>query len=306
MELLALGIGVVLASFGGERFVRGCVGASVALRIPAGAIGATVAAFATSSPELVVAVIAASGGESGLALGDATGSSVVNLGVVLGLALVAVPITVGWPELRRQLPAVLGATVLVGVLAADGTVSRLDAALLLSLFVTWLLWVGLAARRSRDVTAEVIGDGTVATSLVDLGLGAVLLVVAGRLVLVGAKWIGQLLGWDDFLTGAVLVAFATSTPELATMFVSMRRGRPEVGVGALLGSNVFNLAFVVGTAAAISPIQVRWAEVSVALAFGAGAALLVIPPARGVLGRRRGATLLVGYAIYVVVLLFVV
>ena len=123
--------------------------------------------------------------------------------------------------------------------------------------------------------------------------------VAGRLVVIGAKWIGDFLGWDDFLTGAVLVAFATSAPELATMFVSMRRGRPEVGVGALLGSNVFNLAFVVGTAAAISPITVRWAEVSTALVFGAGAALLVIPPARGVLGRRRGVVLLAGYAAYV-------
>ena len=109
----------------------------------------------------MVAVIAASGGNSGIALGDATGSSVVNLAVVLGLAVVAVPIAVRRSELRRDLPAVLAATALVGVLAADGTVSRLDAALLLILFVGWLAWAANDARRGRDATAEVVGDETV-------------------------------------------------------------------------------------------------------------------------------------------------
>jgi len=301
--VLALLAGVAVAAFGGEWFVRGCVGVSTALRVPAGIVGATVAAFATSSPELVVAVTAASGGDSALALGDATGSSVVNLGVVLGSALLVAPVVLGRSELRRELPAVLIATVVLAVLVADGRVDRVDAATLLVLFLAWATWAASDARRARDATPEVVGEARPGVAVRDLVVGLVALVVAGRLVVVGAKWAGGALGWDEFLTGAVLVAVATSVPELATVVVSVRRHHAEVGVGAILGSNLFNLGFVVGVAAAIEPISVDRTQVLIALGAGGIAALLLVPGRRGRLGRSRGGGLVGTYLAYLAVLL---
>jgi cation:H+ antiporter len=296
--VIALLVGAVLAAFGGDRFVRGCVGISEALRVPPGIIGATVAAFATSSPELVVAVLAAADGESALALGNAAGSNVVNLGLVLGVTLVAVPVAVRRGDLRRELPALLFLTGLVGLLAADGTLSRVDATVVLVSFAAWATWVAYDARRARDLIEEVVGEHDPRRALFDVVLGAVLLVGAGRLLMSGAQWVGDTLGWDEFVTGAVLVAVATSMPELATTLISLRRGHVEVGLGALLGSNVFNLGFVAGVAGVISPAEVTRGELSVALGFGLLVAVLVVPGVRGVLGRSRGALLLASYAAY--------
>ena len=302
MGLLALLAGVAFAAVGGDRFVRGCVGAAGALRVPPGIVGATVAAFATSTPELVVAVLAAADDDTALALGNATGSNVVNLGLVLGVTLVAVPVAARWADLRREIPALLFLTVLVALLAADGILSRLDAAVVLASFLAWLVWVSVDARRARDLTEYVVGEHDARRAVFELLVGAGLLVLSGRLLVVGAGWAGDALGWADFVTGAVLVAVATSMPELATTLISLHRGHVEVGLGALLGSNVFNLGFVVGVAGVISPAEVPWGEVAVAIGFGLAAAVLVVPGRRAALGRTRGLLLLGCYVAYTVAL----
>lgn len=304
MSLLALVLGIAVAAFGGERFVRGTVGLATVARIPAGIVGATVAAFATSSPELSVSVIAALDGDPAIALGDATGSSLVNLGVVLGLTVVLVPVTARWADIRRDLPAAFVATGLLALLAADGRVTRADAGVLLVVFACWLVWAALDARRERSAVGEALGDATARAALVDTGLGLLALVVAGQLVVAGAKGVGELLGWDDFVVGAVLVAVGTSTPELVTALVAVRRGHADVGVGALLGSNVFNGLFIVGTAGLIAPIPVAWDEVSLALGFALLATAAAVPDRGGVLRRGRGFVLLAIYTTYLVMLLF--
>lgn len=303
MSLLALALGIALAAIGGERFVRGTVGIATVARIPPGIVGATVAAFATSSPELSVSVIAALGGDPAIALGDATGSSLVNLGVVLGLTVVLVPVTARWADIRRDLPAALAATGVLALLAADGEVTRLDAGLLLALFAAWITWAALDARRERSDVPETLGDVTAGDAARDSLIGLVALIAAGQLVVVGAKGLGDILGWDDFVVGAVLVAIGTSTPELVTALVAVRRGHADVGVGALLGSNVFNGLFIVGTAGAIAPIPVSWDAVSLALGFGLVATVLSVPDRRGALHRWRGGVLLAVYAAYLVALL---
>ncbi len=300
MNLLFLVVGIVLAAFGGERFVRGAVGVSVALRIPPGIIGATVAAFATSSPELSVAVLSALEGEPELALGDATGSNMVNLGVVLGLTAVVVPVMARWADIRRELPAALGSLAFVAVLISDGVLGRWDATGMLVLFVVWLVWVVSDARRERNATSEIVGDIDTGRAVLDLGIGLVLLVVAGRLIVLGAKEVGDLLGWDEFVVGAVLVAIGTSTPELVTAFVAARRGHAEVGVGAVLGSNIFNTLLIVGTAGLIEPIDADSSLVKLAIGAGVLATLLATPNRRGRLVRGRGVMLLAVYVAYLV------
>jgi cation:H+ antiporter len=300
MNLLFLVVGIVLAAFGGERFVRGAVGVSVALRIPPGIIGATVAAFATSSPELSVAVLSALEGEPELALGDATGSNMVNLGVVLGLTAVVVPVMARWADIRRELPAALGSLAFVAILISDGVLGRWDATGMLVLFVVWLVWVVSDARRERNATSEIVGDIDTGRAVLDLGIGLVLLVVAGRLIVLGAKEVGDLLGWDEFVVGAVLVAIGTSTPELVTAFVAARRGHAEVGVGAVLGSNIFNTLLIVGTAGLIEPIDADSSLVKLAIGAGVLATLLATPNRRGRLVRGRGVMLLAVYVAYLV------
>jgi cation:H+ antiporter len=140
-------------------------------------------------------------------------------------------------------------------------------------------------------------------SLVSGAIGLVLLIVAGRLIVSGAKGIGAEFGFDEFVVGVVFVAIGTSVPELATTLISRIRGHDEVGLGTLLGSNVFNGAFIIPIAALLSPMTVDWNEIAISLVFGIVLVALVIPWGGHLLGRPRGGVLLVGYAASVVLLL---
>jgi cation:H+ antiporter len=171
---------------------------------------------------------------------------------------------------------------------------------MLVLFVVWLVWVVSDARRERNATSEIVGDIDTGRAVLDLGIGLVLLVVAGRLIVLGAKEVGDLLGWDEFVVGAVLVAIGTSTPELVTAFVAARRGHAEVGVGAVLGSNIFNTLLIVGTAGLIEPIDADSSLVKLAIGAGVLATLLATPNRRGRLVRGRGVMLLAVYVAYLV------
>jgi cation:H+ antiporter len=297
MQVFALVVGVVLAGIGGDWFVRGCVGTALRLRVPVVVVATTLAAFATSSPELVIAFLAASEGRSEVAFGDASGSTLVNLGVVLALSLLAVPVIVRFREVRREIIATVSAIALLLVLSIDGTISRIDGALLLTLFMGWIFLSIRFARDSRLSEIEGMSESNPRRATFDLLAGLVMLIIAGRLVLVGAEWIGESLGLDDFVIGTVLVAIATSVPEFVTSVVAILRRHSGVAVGTLLGSNVFNMTFVVAIAAEVDPIEVRWADTAVPLAFGAAATLLAIPGAAHRLGRARGASLLATYGL---------
>jgi cation:H+ antiporter len=302
-DLLILVLGLAFAGGGGELFVRGAVGGATAARIPPGIVGATVAAFATSSPELSVAISSGLDGRSELALGDALGSNVVNIGLVLGLALLIGPMRIGGGVIRRDIAAALAIPIVTLALLLDGTVSRADAVVLLVLFFVWLVASFEVARRGRSAAPEVLGEHSMKRSLVSGAIGLVLLIVAGRLIVSGAKGIGAEFGFDEFVVGVVFVAIGTSVPELATTLISTIRGHDEVGLGTLLGSNVFNGAFIIPIAALLSPMTVDWNEIAISLVFGIVLVALVIPWGGHLLGRPRGGVLLVGYAASVVLLL---
>lgn len=297
--LLALVIGLAFAGFGGELFVRGAVGIAQWARVPAGIIAATVAAFATSSPELSVSVSAALAGTPEIAFGDALGSNVVNIGLILGLALLFGALQGSDQSARRDLPAAILAPVLTALLVLDGELSRLDAAVLLTAFLTWLVLTVAAARKARSAVVGVVGDARRGRAAVEALIGLILLVTAGRLVVDGAKYIGDALGWSPFVVGATLVAVGTSMPELATTVVSRLRGHDEVGLGTALGSNVFNNLFIVGVAASISPIVVAPRPAMISLAAGVAMLLMVLPVRAGLIPRWRAWPLLGAYTIYV-------
>ncbi|HUG64424.1 MAG TPA: calcium/sodium antiporter [Gaiellaceae bacterium] len=302
-NLVILGLGLLCAATGGELFVRGVVGIAEAARIPPGIVGATVAAFGTSSPEVSVAISSALSDRPQLALGDALGSNVVNIGLVLGVAILIGPIRVGQGAIRRDMTAALVLPLITVVLAADGDLSRADGLVLLIVFATWLVTTILAARRERSAAAEVLAEHSLPRAAIVGVVGLLVLVAAGRLIVVGAKGIGADLGLDPFVVGIVFVAIGTSVPELATAVVSRVRGHEEIGLGTVLGSNVFNGGLVVALVALIAPFEVDLSEIAISLVFGIVVVVVVLPFPRPLLGRFRGALLVTLYVSSVVTLL---
>jgi len=297
---LALLLGVVCAGVGGELFVRGTVSLATWARIAPGIVGATVAAFATSSPELSVSITSALEGTPQIALGDALGSNVVNIALILALVLLISGIECSRDSIRRDFPVAFLVPVLTGILAFDGTLSRLDAAILLAAFLIWLTGTVLEARRQRSAAEQVLGAHRLVPAVLSAVFGLGLLVGAGLLIVYGARGIAVALGLSEFIVGATVVALGTSVPELATALISKLRGHDEVGLGTVLGSNIFNGLFIVAVAALIHPIVFDPASVRVALTFGLVAVLLTLPGKGGTIGRGRGVLLLLVYVGYVV------
>ena len=296
-------LGVAAAGAGGELFVRGSVALAMRMRIAPGIVGATVVAFGTSSPELSVGVNSALEGAPEIALGDALGSNVVNVALILGLALAMAGATPRRADLNRDLPVALIAPLITLGLASDGTLGRTDGLILLGCFAAWLAVTVRQAARERDATAGMLGETDRRRITRDTVAGLVLLILAGRLIVLAAQDIGDALGWDTFTVGAVMVAIGTSTPELATTITARLRGHDEVSVGTVLGSNIFNGLLIVGVAAAIAPIHVAGPELRLAIGAGVLSLLLVLPGRSDRLGRGRGVALLLLYATYLAALL---
>ncbi len=297
---LTLALGVLSAGIGGELFVRGTVSLATWARIAPGIVGATVAAFATSSPELSVSITSALAGTPQIALGDALGSNVVNIALILASVLLISGIQSSRDSIRRDFPVAFLVPVLTAALAADGELSRLDGLVMLSAFLAWLSATVIEARRQRSAAEEVLGAHRLAPALLSAVLGLGLLVGAGLLIVDGARAIAVSFGLSEFVIGATVVAVGTSVPELATALISKLRGHDEVGLGTVLGSNIFNGLFIVAVAALIHPIAFDAASVRVALAFGLVAVMLTLPGKSGYIGRGRGLLLLLLYIAYVV------
>ena len=298
-DVLALLGAVGAAAAGGAAFVRGVVDVSTSLRLPRMLVASTLAAFATSSPELSVSTLAALAGKPGIGLGDALGSNVVNLGLILGAALLFGPLPARIGAFRRDFVLALAVPVLTFVLAFDGSLSRADGTLLLVVLAAWLTLAALDAKASRAgalPAARPVPHPARAWLLLVVGLACLL--VAGRLFVTGSSGIALALGVHPFIVGATVVAIGTSLPELVTVLVSRLNGHDDVGLGTLLGSNLFNGLGIVGVASSIHPIAITPREVAVALAFGVATVLLMLPHA-GRLSRRRGAVLVAAYVAFV-------
>lgn len=296
-------LGLVCAAIGGELFVRGTVGLAHWARISPGIIGVTVAAFATSSPELSVSINAALAGTPQIALGDALGSNVVNVALILALTLVISGIQSPRDSVKRDFPVALLIPVITGVLFLDGVLSRIDGFLLLSMFLAWLVTTIVEVRKQRSAAGEVLGEHRGWLVVLSCAIGLGFLIAAGNLIVAGAKGIAIAFSLDEFIIGATIVAVGTSVPELATTVVAKLRGHDEIGLGTILGSNILNGILVIAIAAIIHPITVAWREVAMTLMFGFMAVVCTYPTRTGAIERRRGVLLLVLYGAYLVTIL---
>lgn len=299
LPYLVLALGLACAAGGGELFVGGTVGIARWARVTPGVIAATIAAFATSSPELTVAIQSALAGEPELSLGDGLGSNVANISLIFGVALLFGPLAVIRSQVTQDFWVAAAAPAMLSVMLIDGALSRTEAMVLLTGFALWFTKTSLEAIAQRRAAPAPLDESSgFLRALFDTLVGLALLVAAGSFIVFGASEIAKRFGLSDFIIGATLVAVGTSTPELATALIARIRRQDDVGFGALLGSNIFNGLFIIGVAGAITPIQTSEIEAAPALVAGLAALALVYPPRNGVYRPWRGVALLAVYAGY--------
>jgi cation:H+ antiporter len=295
--------GIAAAGIGGELFVRGTIGLAQAARISPGIIAATIAAFATSSPELTVAVNSALAGEPEISFGNVLGANVVNVALIIGVVLLMAAMTAPRGTTRRDLPVAMVVPMVLAALLADGSVSRLDGLVLLAGFLAWLVAVMLEVRAQRSAAGEVLGEPNLSRAVIEGLAGLGLLVAAGKLIVTGASGLARTFGLSEFVIGATVVAIGTTIPELVTAVIARLKGHDEVGLGTVLGSNIFNGLFIVGLTAVLAPIRVPFATAAPALVLGLAAVSLTLPARSGRIDRWRGGILLGLYAVYLVTVL---
>lgn len=311
--LVALAVGLVVLVWSADRFVDGAAATAAHFGLPPLLIGMVIVGFGTSAPELVVSVLAASSGNPGLALGNAYGSNIGNIALILGITALVSPIPVRAQVVRQELPLLLLVTLLAVWQLWDGQLSRVDGWLLLLAFTAIMGWTikrGLAGRGDPALVGAVEGNPLpLRRALFYLGMGLVLLVLSSRVLVWGAVNIAMVLGVSDLVVGLTIVAVGTSLPELASSLVAARKGAHEMALGNVIGSNLFNTLAVVGLAVTIQPLAVsREVLVRDALVMTSLTVALLIMgygfKRAGRIGRLKGGALLAAYVAYLGWLIF--
>lgn len=307
VDLLLIAVGLAALTYGADKLVSGS--ASIALRLGVSPllIGITVVAFGTSAPELIVSINAALSGNGGISVGNVVGSNIANIGLILGLASLITPMTVHYSLIRRDIPIMIGISLVSGWFIFGSEVSRLEGLFLFSGLIAFLYasvkWAksdkpdaGLALELELPVKA---GDLTPATAWTFVVSGLVLLGAGSELLVRGAVSIAEDLGMTQTLIGLTIVAIGTSLPELATSITAALKGESDIAVGNVVGSNIFNALGILGISAMIRPLPTATfslVDLGVMLAF----TILMLPMARNDsrILRWEGFVLLAGYVGY--------
>jgi len=291
---LAILAGLILLVWSADRFVAGASATAQHFAVPPLLVGMLIVGFGTSAPEMVVSVLAASQGTPGLALGNAWGSNIVNMALILGITALIAPIMVRSVILRKELPILMAVTALSALLVWDGVLSRLDAAVLLLVFGTLVTWSIVEARSgggdalaTETATELQAHPMPIRRALLWLGVGLLLLVGSSRLLVWGAVSIAQSLGVSDLIIGLTVVALGTSLPELASCVAAARKQEHDIALGNVLGSGLFNTLAVVGLAGVIAPIDIGWDVLTRDLPMMAGLTVLLFAMGWGFRGPGR-------------------
>jgi K+-dependent Na+/Ca+ exchanger related-protein len=265
MLLAFLGVigGLALLVWSADRFVDGAAATARHFGMPALLIGMVIVGFGTSAPEMVVSALAALQGNPGIALGNAYGSNITNIALILGLTALISPIAVQSQVVRKELPILAAVTALSVGLLWDRDLGRMDAWILLAVFAAIMGWTIFQGMRNKGDALSGETEQALNEHAMPLGkavfwlvVGLVLLVASSRLLVWGAVTIAQSLGVSDLIIGLTIVAVGTSLPELASSIAAARKGEHDIAVGNVIGSNLFNTLAVVGIAGGIAPMSV--------------------------------------------------
>lgn len=263
LSILALIVGLAVLVWGADRFIEAAAAVAKHLGMPALLIGMVIVGFGTSAPEMVVSAMAAVDGTPGLAVGNAYGSNIANIGLILGVTALIAPLTVSSNVLRREMPLLVAVTLFAGWQLLDGSLSRLDALGLLLVFLAvmgWSIYTGLRNRDDRlsqEMEEQLVHTMPFKRALLWLLIGLTLLIAGSRAFVWGAINIAEWFEVSDLVIGLTVVAIGTSLPELASSLAAVRKGEHDIAVGNVVGSNLFNTLAVVGIAAGIAPLEVE-------------------------------------------------
>ncbi len=297
--LLLTLLSFVLLFAGAELLVRGGAGIALRLGLSALVVGLTVVAYGTSTPELVVSVKAAWAGQPGIAVGNVVGSNIFNIAVILGIAAIIRPVRSGSVAVNRDAPVMVAVTCGGIAVLWDGNVTRWEGLLLVAASAVYTVWIIRQARKEKSDDDEGLRPLGMVKALLFIAAGLVVLVIGSRLLVVNAVEIARALGVSEAVIGLTIIAAGTSMPELATSAVGALRGHSDIALGNVIGSNIFNILFVLGLAAVVHPIHGVSLR-AVDQVFLLGSALVLVPmmwTGRRV-GRVEGGILLAMYAAY--------
>lgn len=310
LALLAVLVGLAVLVWSADKFVDGAVAIAHHFAWPPLLIGAVIIGFGTSAPELAVSVISAIDGRPALALGNAYGSNIANIALILGLTALMSPIVVHSQLVRKELPLLAGVTAMSVLVIWNLHISRLDATLLLLVLVGVVAWtLRQGARQAHTTSADALApiEGNTLTTRhawMWLGIGLMLLIASSRLLVWGAVSIAQAFGVSELVIGLTVVAIGTSLPELASCIAAARKNAHDLVVGNIVGSNLFNTLAVVGLAGVIHPLSFDAIVLhrDVLVMSGLTLVLFVLGRQRngqaGRIGRPAGAWLVTGFMAY--------
>ena len=303
LNAILLVVGLAMLCFGASWLVSGGVGIAKKLRVSNLVIGMTVVAYGTSTPELAASIAAAS--EHGeIVVGNIVGSNIANIGMVIGIAAIMIPLTVSKKTLRREIPLMLSVSFLLIALSLDGNLSHYDGAILLVSLLGFSIFTYKDAKKNRDQKTESDKDTKSSVYLKAVGLillGILLLGVGAYLTVDNAAALAKELGLSEKLIGLTVIAIGTSLPELVTSVIAIRKGHMEIGVGNIIGSNIYNILMIMGVGASLGSIMISsdvFIDYAIMVAFSAS---LLFALKKGLISRMVGIILAFSYIVYLVV-----
>lgn len=310
MEILLqvglLVLGFVMLIKGADWFVDGASGIASKLGVPQLVVGLTIVAMGTSLPEAAVSVTAALDGNAGITVGNVVGSNILNILIILGITGVITAVAVQKSTIRYEIPFMLVITILTIVLGMSGnSISRVEGIILWIFFIAYLTYLFVLAKKGNQSEEEVPNkDAKVWKLILGLVVGLVIVVWGSNIAVDAATALAKIIGLSDRFIGLTIVALGTSLPELVTSVTAARKGNADIAIGNIVGSNIFNILFVIGTSALIIPVAFEPNFViDILIALAAGILLWVSVAKSKKLTRPWGIVMLLGYAAYFVYLI---
>ena len=300
INLALLVVGFVLLVKGSDWFVDGAASIAARLGIPQLIIGLTIVAMGTSAPEAAVSITASTQGSADITIGNILGSNILNILIILGLASFLTCIHVAKSTVFREIPFMIFVTVLLLVLGLDGSITLVDGIILWACFLFYLGYLFRMAKNSDGEEEESINtQRPLWKSLLWTAFGMGLIILGSDIAVDAATSIARIMGMSERLIGLTIVALGTSLPELFTSVTAAKKGNADIAIGNIVGSNIFNILFVVGTSAFVTTIPFASAFISdTIIAIGAAVLLLVCCLHHYSLARKSGIAMLASYAAY--------
>ena len=293
-------VGLVILCFGANWLVSGGVTIAKKLRISQMIIGLTIVAYGTSTPELAASMAAAVGSHTDLILGNIVGSNISNIGMVIGVCAVVSPLVVKRATTRKEIPIMIGVSLLLIAISVDGEISQYDGVMLVVGLIAFTAYTLSRAKKERNEEAE--DSATTKTSIPRaialLVVGAALLYFGGFLTVENAISIAENIGISETVIGITIIAIGTSLPELVTSVIAIRKGHTDIGIGTIVGSNIYNILMILGISSVITGIAVVPGIFTDYLIMVGFSIVLIAFLRSGIIPKPAGIGLVIAYAVY--------